>query len=74
MPRITKPENANRIWSKRPSQMLLFSPGTCPLPADVAEEYKKNWLCAEKDNVLGAGFSLDDVAEIRSEYHRRNGR
>jgi hypothetical protein len=29
------------------------------------------WIIADKDNIIGVGFSLDDMIEMKKRTHRR---
>jgi hypothetical protein len=59
---------AQKAWARNPNRMVAFAPGTHP-GAKVYGDDK--WIIADKDNIIGVGFSLDDMIEMKKRTHRR---
>ena len=68
---IMKPKTiieAQKAWARNPNTMVAFAPSTHP-GAKVHGDDK--WILADKDNIIGVGFSLDDMIEMKKRTHRR---
>ena len=68
---IMKPKTiieAQKAWAQNPNTMVAFAPGTHP-GAKVHGDDK--WILADKDNIIGVGFSLADMIEMKKRTHRR---